>query len=206
MNTHARDQTVPLIDRPAARRFTLKDAMTLIAAAAVGLTFIRYSLSGCFTWEAPAQPGKIVYNTCYNTGKLLYGIVPILFALCATVVVAGLRGPRPRGQEFAVRPGLGACAAALVAFAVAAFLRLLGYAVIWMTRPIEVFGAKAPELWSPEGIAALFRYAGEGAMPAVLTVWGLQRLSGMWQPIAEWPDRLGRALGWIFLLWLLTPH
>ncbi len=206
MTLHARDQTVPLSDRPAARRFTLKDAMTLIAAAAVGLTFIRYSLSGSFTWEAPAQPGKIVYNTCYNTGKLLYGIVPILLALCATVVIAGLRGPGPRRREFATRPGLAACATALVAFAVAAFLRLLDYAMIWMTRPIEVFEAKVPELWSPEGIAALFRYAGEGAMPAVLTVWGLQRLSGMWHPIAEWPDRLGRALGWIFLLWLLTPH
>ncbi len=180
--------------------------MAVIAATAVGLASIRYSMSRAFVWEPPAQPRLPVYNTCYNVGKLLYGTLPILFALCATVVVAGLRGPRPRRQEFASRQGLAACATALVAFAVAAFLRLLGYAVIWMTRPIEVFGEKAPELWSPEGIGTLFRYAGEGAMPAILTVWGLQRLSGTWQPIAEWPDRLGRALGWIILLWLLTPH
>ena len=43
-------------------------------------------------------------------------------------------------------------------------------------------------------------------MPAILAIWGLQKLSGAWQPVAEWPDRLGRALGCIFLLWLLTPH
>jgi hypothetical protein len=206
MNTHSRDQTVPISDRLPARKLALKDAMTLIAAAAIGLALIRHSQSRFFAWEPPAQPGKIVYNTFYNIGKLLYGTVPILFALCATVVVAGLRGPWPRRQEFAFRPGLAACATALVAFAVAAFLQLLGYAVLGMTRPIEVFMAKAPELWSPEGIAALFQYAGEAAMPAILTVWGLQRLSGMWQPIAEWPDRLGRALGWVFLLWMLTPH
>jgi hypothetical protein len=78
--------------------------------------------------------------------------------------------------------------------------------VFWMTRPVEVFMAKAPELWSPQGIAELFQFAGDAAMPALLTVWGLQKLSGTWQPIAEWHDRLGRAVGWIFLFWLLTPH
>jgi hypothetical protein len=172
----------------------------------VGLALIRYSLSKCFVWEEPAMPGRIVYITFINIGRLVYGTMPVCFALCATIVVSGLRDPRPRRQEFASRPGLAACATALVAFAVAVFLRLLGYAVIGMTRPIEVFLAKAPELWSPTGIDALLQFAGNGAMPAILTVWGLQRLSGAWQPIAEWPDRLGRALGWIFLLWLLTPH
>ena len=182
------------------------DVMTLIAAAALGLAVIRYSQLRLFVWEEPAQPGKLVYITFLNIGRFVYGTLPILFALCATVVVAGLRGPRPRKQEFASHPGLAACATALVAFAVAVFLRLLSYAVIGMTRPIEVFLAKVPELWSPPGIDALLQSAGGGAMPAILTVWGLQKLSGAWQPIAEWPDRLGRVLGCIFLLWLLTPH
>lgn len=101
MTQRVPDQTVPLGDRLPARKLTLKDAMALIAATGVGLALIRYSLSKCFVWEEPAMPGRIVYITFINIGRLVYGTMPVLFALCATVVFAGLRGPRPRRQEFA---------------------------------------------------------------------------------------------------------
>jgi hypothetical protein len=48
--------------------------------------------------------------------------------------------------------------------------------------------------------------AGSAAMPAVLAVWLLQLLAGLWKPVPEWTDRLGRLLGFVLLFWMLTPH
>jgi hypothetical protein len=197
---------------PSPRRLTLKGTMAIIAAMAVGLALIRYSQLRYFAWVEPASPDRLVYYTLLRIGYVLYGILPVLFALSAVVVLAALQDKRPRREEFCVRPGLTACAAALVALVAAVAFRLLNYAVgrnpgvYWAKNAVDVLIATASKLWSPEGVDQLFQAAGEAAMPAILAVWGLQRLCGMWKPVPEWPDRLGRALGWVFLLWMLTPH
>jgi hypothetical protein len=213
MNKRTLDQALPAGDRLPARRLTLKGAMALIAATAVGLALIRYSQSRYFAWEEPANPARLVYHTLYTIGRIVYGCLPILYALCTAVVVAGLRGARPRKVEFSVRPGIAACAAALVAAVAAVVFRVLSYAVgrspgvLWSKHAFDVLMATAPGVfWSPGGVDLLFQAAGNAAMPAILAVWGLQRLCGAWKPIQEWPDRLGRAMGWTFLLWMLTPH
>jgi hypothetical protein len=48
--------------------------------------------------------------------------------------------------------------------------------------------------------------AGAAAIPAILAVWLVQLFCGLWNPVPEWADRLGRVLGSILLLWMLTPH
>ncbi len=59
---------------------------------------------------------------------------------------------------------------------------------------------------SPSAIDSLFAAADASAIPAVLAVWVVQLLCGLWNPVPEWPDRLGRVLAFILLLWMLTPH
>jgi hypothetical protein len=211
MNASA-DHEVAATRGASPRRLTLKGTMAIIAALAVGLALMRYSQLRYFEWVEPASPHKLVYYTLLRIGYVLYGSLPVLFAMCAVVVLAGVRGTRPRSQEFSVRPGLAASAAALLALLAAVAFRLLNYAVgrnpgvAWARNAYDVLIASAPDLWSPKGIDQLFQSAGEAAMPAILAVWALQRLCGVWKPAPEWPDRLGRALGWIFLLWMLTPH
>ena len=186
--------------------------MGVVAAVAGGLALIRYSQMRYFIWQEPIDSSRLVYHTLLHVGWAVYGSLPVLYALCAVVVLAGLRGTRPRREEFTLRPGLAACTAALVALVGSVVFRLLYYAIgrypgiYWARHAFDVLIATAPGLWSPNGIDELFQAAGDAAMPAILAVWMLQYLCGRWHAIPEWPDRLGRALGWIFLLWMLTPH
>jgi hypothetical protein len=206
------EPAIPASTPPPARKLTLKAAMALVAATAVGFGLIRYSQLRYFAWDEPAASGRLVYHTLLHISKLGYGCLPVLYALSAVVVGAGLRGARPRREQFSVRPGLAACAAAQVALAAAIVFLILNYAigrnpgVYWSTHSYDVLTNTAPGLWSPKGIEELFAAAGDGAMPAILAVWMLQWLCSAWKPAPEWPDRLGRAVGWIFMLWMLTPH
>ena len=206
------DQTVSAKGQPARQSFRLVDAMILIAATAVGLAFVRYSQMRYFVWEKPEAPDRVIFYTLAAIGRPVYGTLPILYGLCAAIVATVLRGARPCREEFTLRPGLAACAAALVALITAAVVRLLSYAagnpgVLWSKQPLDVLLATADTyLWSPPAIDALLMDAGVGSISAVLAVWCLQRLCGLWHPVPEWPDRLGRALGTVLLLWALTPH
>jgi len=187
--------------------------MALIAATAVGLAIIRYSHMRYFTWEEPARPGVLVYHTLYTIGHFVYGMLPVFYALCAVVVARVFRNGGTRPAALSRSPGTAACFAALVAMLAALVFRVVGYAVgrypgvLWTAHPVDVIGATAYRAFcSPEGVDALFMTAGAAAMPAVMAVWLVQLLCGLWIPIPEWPDRLGRVLGFIFLLWMLTPH
>jgi hypothetical protein len=205
--------------------------MALIAATAVGLAFVRYSQTRFFVWEEPAVADRLVYHTLYQTGQVVYWILPVLYGLCAAVVATVLRGKRPWREEICHRPGPAACAAALVAMLAALVFHVLDYAVgkfpgvLWSAHD-DLFGSPALDrlvanrpsaldrlvamaydaFGSPRTVAWLFAAAGDGAIPTILVVWMLQLLCGLWNPVPEWPDRLGRILGLIFLLWMLTPH
>jgi hypothetical protein len=199
--------------RPEPRKFTIFDVMALIAATAVGLALIRYSHIRYFAWEGPAVPGRIVYHTLYTIGHFVYGILPALYALCAAVVASDLRGERLWRGALSRGPGSAACFAALVTALAALVSRVLGYAigsnpgVLWKDHPADVFHTTAYEAFcSPHAIDSLFMAAGEAAMPAVLAVWLVQHFCELWNLVPEWSDRLGRVLGFILLLWMLTPH
>ena len=174
-------------------RLTLKSAMAVIAAVAGGLALVRYSQMRYFIWQEPIDSSRLVYHTLLHIGWAVYGSLPVLYALCAVVVLAGLRGTRPRREEFIDLPGLAACTAALVAMVASVVFRLLNHAVgryPGTTRhAFDVLIATAPDLWSPKGIDRLFQSAGNAAMPAILAVWMLQHLCG---PVARDP-RMARS-------------
>jgi hypothetical protein len=198
--------------RQAHQRFRLFDAMVLVAATAVGLSLARYSQMRYFAWEPAPIPDRVIYYGLILITRWFYGVLPVVYGLCAAVVATGLRSTRPRREEFTLRPGLAACTAALVALLAALIIRLLSYAlgrpgVVWSKHPTDVLLATSyGYLWSPEAIDSMFMEAGVGSISAVIAVWSLQRLCGLWQPVPEWPDRLGRVLGSLFLVWALMPH
>ncbi len=213
MTNRSTGEAVPTTSRPIPRRFTLIDVMILIAATAVGLALIRYSHMRYFAWEEPANSARLIYHTLYTVGHFIYGIFPLLYALCAAVVASIFRGARPWRGALSRSPGTAACFAALMALPAALVFRLVGYAVgrypgvVWMPHPGGVLVRTAYGAFcAPRAIDSLFAAAGAGAMPAVLAVWLVQLLCGLWNPVPEWPDRLGRVLGFIFLGWMLTPH
>ena len=148
---------------PSPRRLTLKSAMAVIAAVAGGLALVRYSQMRYFIWQEPIDSSRLVYHTLLHVGWAVYGSLPVLYALCVVVVLAGLRGTRPRREEFTVRPGLAACTAALVALVASVVFRLLNYAIgrypgiYWARHAFDVLIATAPGLWSPNGIDELFQ-------------------------------------------------
>jgi hypothetical protein len=206
-------EAVPAASQLGPRRFALIDAMILIAALAVGLAVIRYALLESFTSEEPANSSRLMYFTLYMIGRYVHGICPVLFALCAAVVVSVFRGPHRWREAIRRSPGTAACLAALVAMPVALINRVLGYAigrypgVVWENHPLDVLSWTVYEQFcSPRAVDGVFTGAAAAGIPAVLAVWLVQFLCGLWKPVPDWPDRLGRALGFAFLLWMLTPH
>ncbi len=97
------DQTDLTKGRPPSQSFRLFDAMVLIAATAVGLTFVRYSQMRYFSWEKPLAPDRLIYFTLIQIGKPVGGTLPILYGICVAVVAKGLWGARPRREDFTSR-------------------------------------------------------------------------------------------------------
>ncbi len=105
----------PIARRP--RRFTLADAIVLVAATAAGMALVR-------EWVRMASPTPPLFR--YDTGPMprgpLCGLAPLVrwvvlgwpivamwtFAL----VVLRLRRPRPRRQRLFAPPGVAACVVA----------------------------------------------------------------------------------------------
>jgi hypothetical protein len=219
MTNARRKQDGTITTRQGPRRFTLIDAMMFIVAIAVGLAIIRYSQKKYFAWWEPEDRNRLIYYTLYWIGRLGYGMLPVVFGLCVVVVAAAFGGSCPRRETFSRSPGLAACAAALVAILIGFAFRVLDYTVgqsgafwsrhyeslCWPTLDRQIVTAYNSVL-TPPAVDRLLQDAGGAAMSAVVAVWFLQLLCGLWKQVREWPDRIGRVLGLFFLLWMLTPH
>jgi hypothetical protein len=183
--------------------------MSLVAAIAVGLAAIRYSHMRYFVWEHTEVAGRVVYPTLCAVGRLVYGILPILYALCVVVLAKVPRSGNRWSAAFSCSPGAAACFAVLLTLFTEIVFQVVQYAVrlVRSHNPIALFDATAYwEFCAPTAIDGLFRAAGPAAMPAVLAVWLVQFFCGLWRPAPDWHDRLGRAVGFVILLWMLTPH
>jgi hypothetical protein len=192
----ASDPRVAAVSAPKStggERFTIADAIALVAAAAIGLALARYH------WEQVAsvsRGGQTEYRGWVYRGALL--VLPFSAAL------AWSRSRRPwRPSRRLVRePG----AVALLATAVSLLAILTDEALSW-TLPGPPGTRRLSGPWrppvGPAGMLALV------PGPAVLAAWATQWLGGRWRIRPGWIDRFGIALGmtWIvlFLLrsWLL---
>jgi hypothetical protein len=169
------------------RRFSLADAMVLVAATVPGLMLLRSAVAlGSFSLSPnPQAPrGRIfIHELSVSNGC-------ILGSLTFAVLVLSFHRPRPNLREVIGRPGFVACAAVM-----AASLLPLVHFVIGVTT-LTATGLKV-DLYFNNTMLWLVNSAG----PMIIGAWIALALVGRWRPAPTWKDRLGCVLGvcWIFI-------
>lgn len=185
------------------RRFTLLDALVMIAALGVSMAVFRikekvpdFYLDMSDPWPNPTAIliARIVREIQGNLGTVQLCLIPPTIA----VLALRLRSPRPRFRRLARQPGWVACVMASLSSLVAGLLLL---------SCMAMNGAD----WGRFLIRSLWAYNG----PTVAGAWILLAMSGRWKSEASWIDRMGRllGLGWVLSLvlaelagpWLYSP-
>ena len=163
------------------RRFSLLDAMVLIAATAVGLTIDRVFWSDMHGWD-----GAVLKHFRDLTSAGIILSVPLVAMWTVATLALQLRRPRYRLRRMLRRQGTAACCAATVALALGAVL------VICATRGTPVsFGSR---LIMGYGLPVM-------AGGAVTAVWTVSLIAREYQAASDWTDRLGRVIG---LYWVMS--
>ena len=164
------------------RRFTLADAMILVAATAVGLTMAR-AYDPRFS---SAQHATFI--------KLAWGAPACVVSAWGFAVIGlRLRPPRRRLRRLLREPGIAACSALVLALTIGTALPIAHRVV--RDRPFleKFFDHLFNEAW----------YSAADLIPwAIGGVWVTLMMSRCWRPQPEWGDRLGRVVG---LYWCLYP-
>lgn len=161
----------PEQDRAAIRRFSLFDAMVLIAASAVGLALDRAIYGGA----------GLPYP---QTLRAIAISAPVVATWTIAVLVLSLRHPRFRRRRLLRRPGTEANCAATAAL-------VLGAGLVGCT----LWGD------DPGGFAEVVIVMGVPIMAgsAVTAVWILSLLAGRFRAAPDWIDRLGRLMGFYWI-------
>lgn len=168
------------------RRFTLVDAMALIAATAAGLTIFRGNPMAVFvhlpdTWSLKAGLERVVYWVA--------AAVPCIVMWMLALLILRLRRPRPRLRCVARQPGAVACLAAVMVVAVGSATATPAR----ITSAIQQDGWRDFQLhWS---IYLTFINLQTCVSYAVAASWSTLALGGFWRPERSWIDRAGRVLG-----------
>lgn len=173
------------------RRFTLLDAMILVAASAVAFLLARSVFNNWYVKRLP------------NWGEILAIVIAILTTWTPTVLFLKLRSPRPTLRRLSKQPDFVATLAATSILC----LEALGLAILWLVR-IARRGVwakqgrpiRTPTLDSYWWIEVVIMFTGAiGA--AVLASWVVLVVSGRHRASWGWLDLLGRTLGglWVAL-------
>jgi len=158
------------------RPFTIADAMILVAAAAIGLALARATIDHAF-WM--------------SSGPTKYAgpISGFLVALTMAYIPIRLRRPRPALRRLMRQPGVTACSAVLIVMAVDG-----GVWILYCLKHAYSLVQYLPNYW---------RGNSEHIAPAVMAVWLGMLLSRTCRPEPGWIDRVWRAIGFAWLLYLL---
>jgi hypothetical protein len=163
------------------RDMSLLDVMILVAAAAVGCSFV-----GVSQVRSVIDQGynlKYYYNYGVAFGSAVY---PVWLCLTFAALAIRLRPPRPRLRRLARQPGLVASLSVTLAAPILLVVFLLGASKLgWRLGdpiPANYFGRL------PFQLSCM-----------VFGAWIAQALNGRWHPEASAIDRFGRllGLGWI---------
>jgi hypothetical protein len=171
------------------RRFTVLDAMVLIAATGIALVPIRLYLWE--NWHFPENWSASEIMLMGLEANLI--LIPPALALTLALWLLRLKQPRPRLRHVFRQPGLAACTTTLV-FTIANLLSFFIHITINNTFPS--FDSDDLLLWMRIGMVPIFLSGG-----AVAAVWIVLWLSESWRAEPSWIDRAGRVLGvyWVLL-------
>jgi hypothetical protein len=181
-----------MVRRPS-RRFTLLDAIVLMAATAAGFAWVRS------VWYFETFKGPMDW-----LDEIPEMVAPLLATWTVAAVVLRLLPPRPPIHRLVLQPGAAACVSVAFAFT-AESLRYF----------LDAFARRRGVPWSRfRGVGLGTEWYGNVLVGgpyhyAIAAVWGLLLLSRRCRPEPSWIDRLGRALGlfWLLLhLWLSSVY
>jgi hypothetical protein len=185
------------------RRFTLLDAMFLIAATAVGLGCMRFldtangGMPDVVGMLLSHNPATSSWDYSFAIFYALEGFKPLLVTWTLAALSLRLRRPRPRINRLARQPGF---AALLVAISLWGFSMVVGLVGVMVTPLLG---------WSfPERLIFALRsgdlgWLGWHAGSAVAGVWMIMALGRFARREPGWVDWLGRILGIVWVvLWL----
>jgi hypothetical protein len=181
----------------APRRFTLFDAMVLIAAIAVALFPIRFFLAD---WSSslgrPPDWRLLLVLGAMGDGTLC----PLALTLSPALLALRLRRPRPGLARVFRQPGTAACTAVVVyelSFSVITLLSLF----------LHFFLSQRHLFLNTDAILWLWAIPMCFIGVAVAAVWAVLWMTGAWRAEPSWIDRAGRILGtyWMANSFLLGP-
>jgi hypothetical protein len=184
---------------PLHRPLRLSDAMLLVIAVAVGLWRNQVVSYSAFPWTTV----KLHFSVEYA----LILVMPHVGATTVAVLAMRMMKPRPSFRGLGHQPGAVAC---LVASA-ALLLIALWFATTMMTGRALAFSQNVTRLPGGGVIASggVLRFPDTGRWLIVygdrvgFTVagaWLYLSLAGLWRSEATWIDRLGRAMGWLWII------
>jgi hypothetical protein len=173
------------------RKFTLIDAMVLVAAAAVSLVPIREYVT--FVQDrriVESIPREWSVASVWRFGTLAAGMLaPLAVSLCLGLWVLRLKRPRPEWRRLFRQPGAVASTATVIESGLFVFKVLLSEAYLQRRGlPIE----DLHNLWINR-----LPWIGEVVAVAWLVLW----LCGSWRSEPSWIDRAGRVLG---VYWIIS--
>lgn len=169
------------------RRFTLIDAMALVAATGVGFALARPGLVGFLNHFSRNWAGASRLVAWIEVGTAWsFGLAPVTIVWAAALIFLRVRPPRPARRRLSRQPGFTACVALVVG---PLMLSILLAAIFAIHPQAKVFGDEMI-LWT------------DSIGWPVAAVWVVQAQSGRWRPVPDWIDRFGRALG---ACWIVGP-
>ncbi len=189
------------------RRFTLRDAAVLLAAAWIAcVTALRRWHEQVNVEEAAALGDEVIRTTSPAFALFLFAEPLLIFGSCAWLMIR-LRAPRPSSRRLFREPGMVAVATAMGFLALD---RLECLAVVAIATLADASGGKPSppppvpfDPWSLFAVQRSFGYWGywteQGVGYAVVAAWALLIAGRRLRAGRDWIDLVGIALGvgWI---------
>lgn len=182
------------------RRFSIADAMLLVAGTAVGIVWTKYWLLWSRDSYEAGLAGLTRFAQHFRLARwLTEALSCCILSLSGAWMAVRLRKPRPSIRQLSRQPGFVAATAALAAFAVNTFFHIAD----WMTGIIQVFDAPRWSLmWWKDVWANSLALNPQSFCAPVAVAWLLLAIRGRWRREPGWIDKMGIALG---SYWLLIP-
>lgn len=181
------------------RRLFISDAIALLCATGVGFSIIRalwdsflgaYGYRPVSGWTTQAILGRIPFA--------LLVLMPLLTTWTLTVLLLGLRQPRPLLRHLPLQSGFSSCAAALLVVTMVHLRFAARYAIefTYQGYVIDPAASSCEAFFFIEFAPSTF-----AVVCAIVAVWITLAITRLGHAESTWIDRLGRVLG---VLWICS--